>query len=89
MLEYGRCKINTSYNGRCEGNTSEPPSSAIVLSIAANSEPEFKLIETAALPTAKASLGYGITIHTTALRYPIQMSIYLPVYTMKSRFCNQ
>ena len=61
-----------------------------MLSIAANSEPELKLIETAALPTAKASLGYGITIHTTALRYRIPLprcQTYLPAYTMNSGFC--
>ena len=69
--------------GRCESNTSEPqPAQLLLLHGYCLLQPTVNLNwnSSKALPTVKASLGYGITIQTTALRYRIPLTRCQPIF---------
>ena len=94
MPEYGRCKINTSDRGKVwKQHLRASASSSFVIawlsSIAANCEPELKLIKSPSNGESQPWLRNYHSNHGAEVPYsPNQMSTYLLVYTMKSRFCR-
>ena len=92
MHEYGRCKSTPQITGRCASNTSEPQpyiARRSLLSIAANSESELSLIKSPFSGESQSWIRDHHSYHGTGVLYsPSQMSTYLPLYTMKSRFCR-
>ena len=64
--------VNNSNNGKVWKQHLRASAWRLLLSIAANDEPESKMIESP--PNGKASLGYGITIYTAVLRYHIPLA---------------
>ena len=91
MPEYGRCKINISNNGKVgkQHLRASSPARQSLLFIAANSEPELKLIESPSNSESQPWLQNHHSYHNAEAAYsPSQMSTYLPLYMMKSCFCR-
>ena len=80
MPECGRCKSTPQITGRCESNTSEPQPTLVSRYCLPQPTVNLNWNWSKAHPVAKASLGYGITIHTTALRYRIPLAGCQPTF---------